>query len=112
MTAFYLTTPIYYANDVPHIGHAYTTIAAYAIARYQRLRGRDVFLLTGTDEHGVNIQRIAADRGITPQQQVDGVATAFQSLWTQLDISYERFIRTTERAHRRAVLELWRRLTA
>ena len=112
MTAYYLTTPIYYANDVPHIGHAYTTIAADAIARYQRLLGHDVFLLTGTDEHGVNIERIAAQRGLTPQQQVDGVAAAFHGLWAQLDITYDRFIRTTDHAHRRAVLELWQRLQA
>jgi methionyl-tRNA synthetase len=112
MTAYYLTTPIYYANDLPHIGHAYTTIAADAIARYQRLLGHDVFLLTGTDEHGVNIERIAAQRGLTPQQQVDGVAAAFHGLWAQLDITYDRFIRTTDHAHRRAVLELWQRLQA
>jgi methionyl-tRNA synthetase len=112
VTAYYLTTPIYYANDVPHIGHAYTTIAADAVARYHRLRGRDVFLLTGTDEHGVNIERIAAERGITPQRQVDGVASAFAELWTALDIRYDRFIRTTESAHRRAVLALWQRLQA
>src|ERR1700682_6227136 len=103
----YLTTPIYYANDVPHIGHAYTTIAADAIARHQRLHGRDVFLLTGTDEHGVNIERIAADRGLTPHQHVDRVATTFRELWAKLDITYDRFIRTTEDAHRRAALELW-----
>jgi methionyl-tRNA synthetase len=112
MTAYYLTTPIYYANDVPHIGHAYTTIAADAVARYHRLQGRDVFLLTGTDEHGVNIERIAAARGVTPQQHVDGLAAAFRELWSQLDISYDRFIRTTEPAHRRAALALWRRLQA
>ena len=112
MTAYYLTTPIYYANDVPHIGHAYTTIAADAVARYYRLHGRDVFLLTGTDEHGVNIERIAAERGLTPQQHVDGLAASFRDLWAQLDISYDRFVRTTEPAHRRAALELWRRLQA
>jgi methionyl-tRNA synthetase len=112
MTAYYLTTPIYYANDVPHIGHAYTTIAADAIARYQRQRGRDVFFLTGTDEHGVNIERVAAQRGLTPEQQVDGVAASFKAQWAQLDITYDRFIRTTEPAHRRAVLELWQRLQA
>ncbi|MDQ6673817.1 MAG: methionine--tRNA ligase, partial [Chloroflexota bacterium] len=112
MTAYYLTTPIYYANDVPHIGHAYTTIAADAVARYYRLQGRDVFLLTGTDEHGVNIERVAAARGLTPQQHVDRVATSFRDLWSQLDITYDRFIRTTEPAHQRAALELWRRLQA
>jgi methionyl-tRNA synthetase len=112
MTPYYLTTPIYYANDVPHVGHAYTTIAADVIARYQRLHGRDVFLLTGTDEHGINIERIAAQRALTPQQQVDEVAAAFHDLWAQLDIQYDRFIRTTEPAHRHAVLELWQRLRA
>ena len=81
MTTRYFTTPIYYANDVPHIGHAYTTIAADAIARYHRQQGHDTFLLTGTDEHGINIERIAAERGLTPQQQVDDVASAFQDLW-------------------------------
>ncbi len=106
MTAYYLTTPIYYANDAPHIGHAYATVAADAIARYQRLHGRDVFLLTGTDEHGVNIERIAAQRGITPKEQVDGIAASFRELWSQLD----GFVRTTDPAHRRAVLELWQRL--
>jgi methionyl-tRNA synthetase len=112
VTSYYLTTPIYYANDVPHIGHAYTTIAADAVARYHRLRGNDVFLLTGTDEHGVNIERIAAERGLTPQAQVDAVAAAFAELWADLDISYDRFIRTTEAAHSRAVLGLWERLRA
>jgi methionyl-tRNA synthetase len=112
VTAYYLTTPIYYANDVPHIGHAYTTIAADTVARYRRLRGDDVFLLTGTDEHGVNIERLAAERHVTPQAQVDAVAANFTDLWAQLDISYDRFIRTTEQAHRRAVLALWERLRA
>jgi methionyl-tRNA synthetase len=107
---FYLTTPIYYANDVPHIGHAYTTIAADAIARYQRQQGRAVFLLTGTDEHGVNIERIAAQNGGSPTEHVDRVAGAFKQLWHQLDIGYDRFIRTTEPAHHRAALALWQRL--
>ena len=110
MTAYYQTTPIYYANDVPHIGHAYTTIAADAVARFRRLQGQDVFLLTGTDEHGVNIERIAAERGLSPQQHVDRLAASFRDLWAQLDISYDRFVRTTEPAHERAALELWRRL--
>jgi methionyl-tRNA synthetase len=112
VTAYYLTTPIYYANDVPHIGHAYTTIAADAVARYHRLRRRDVFLLTGTDEHGVNIERIAADCGLLPQQHVDGVAAVFRDLWAQLDIGYDRFVRTTEPAHQSAALALWQRLQA
>ncbi|HYW87529.1 MAG TPA: methionine--tRNA ligase [Chloroflexota bacterium] len=106
----YLTTPIYYANDVPHIGHAYTTIAADAVARYHRLGGRRVFLLTGTDEHGINIERIAARRGLSPRQHVDEIAGAFQALWSRLDIQYDRFIRTTEPDHIRTALDLWRRL--
>jgi methionyl-tRNA synthetase len=112
MSSYYLTTPIYYANDLPHIGHAYTTVVADAIARYQRLQGHDVFLLTGTDEHGVNIERIAATSGGSASQHVDHVAHVFGELWGQLDISYDRFIRTTEAAHRRAVLALWQRLQA
>jgi methionyl-tRNA synthetase len=110
--SYYITTPIYYANDVPHIGHAYTTIAADAIARYQRLNGRDVFLLTGTDEHGVNIERIAASQGITAHAHVDRLAAQFSDLWSQLDISHDRFIRTTEPAHHRAALALWERIRA
>jgi methionyl-tRNA synthetase len=112
MSGYYLTTPIYYANALPHIGHAYTTLAADAIARYHRAHGRDVFLLTGTDEHGINIERLATSRGITPQEHVEGIAHAFDALWKQLDIRYDRFIRTTEAAHRRAVLDLWSRLEA
>lgn len=110
MPSYYLTTPIYYANDLPHVGHAYTTIAADAIARYHRLREEEVFLLTGTDEHGVNIERVAANRGLSPSEHVDNIASAFRELWSSLDIRYDRFVRTTEPAHRRAVLALWDRL--
>ncbi|MBV8714180.1 MAG: methionine--tRNA ligase [Chloroflexi bacterium] len=110
MESFYLTTPIYYANDLPHIGHAYTTIAADSIARYQRQQGREVFLLTGTDEHGVNIERIAARNGGSATDHVDRIANSFKQLWQQLDIGYDRFIRTTEPAHHRAALALWQRL--
>lgn len=109
-STYYLTSPIYYANDLPHIGHAYATVAADAIARYQRGQGRDVFFLTGTDEHGVNIARVAASRGLTAVQHVDRVADAFRDLWARLDITHDRFIRTTEAAHRRAVLDFWERL--
>lgn len=112
MSSYYLTTPIYYANDVPHIGHAYTTIAADAIARYQRQRGRDVFLLTGTDEHGVNIERIAAAGDGSATAHVDRVAATFRTLWSELDVTYDRFIRTTEPAHHRAAEALWQRLQA
>ena len=108
--AYYITTPIYYVNGAPHIGNAYTTIAADAIARYHRQQGRDVFFLTGTDEHGINNERAARARGLTPQQHVDELAAAFNALWDTLGISYDRFIRTTEEQHKRGALEFWRRL--
>ncbi len=105
--SLYLTTPIYYVNDVPHVGHAYTTIAADVLTRARRLRGRDAFMLTGTDEHGQNIERIARERGIPEQQQCDEIAARFRSLWERLDIRYDGFIRTTDALHRRGVLALW-----
>jgi methionyl-tRNA synthetase len=108
----YLTTPIYYVNDLPHVGHAYTTLAADAVARYWRLQGRSVFLLTGTDEHGINIQRAAERRGVSPQEHVDEISAAFKALWQQLDIQYDRFIRTTDADHKQTALDLWRRLQA
>ena len=84
---FYITTPIYYVNDVPHIGHAYTTVAADVLARYWRLRGRDVFFLTGLDEHGQKVQQAAAKAGIDPQVHCDKLAPQFQTLWERLNIS-------------------------
>jgi methionyl-tRNA synthetase len=105
-----ITTPIYYVNDVPHVGHAYTTIAADALRRARKLQGHDVFLLTGTDEHGQNIERIARERGIPEQQHCDEIAGVFRGLWERLDIGYDRFVRTTEEIHRRGVLKLWERL--
>ena len=107
---YYLTPPIYYVNDVPHVGHAYTTIAADAVTRARRLRGREAFLLTGTDEHGQNIERIARERGVTPQEHCDAIAARFRSLWQQYDIRYDRFIRTTDDVHKRGVLAFWERL--
>jgi methionyl-tRNA synthetase len=107
---FLVTTPIYYVNDVPHVGHAYTTIAADALTRARRLAGHDVFFLTGTDEHGQNIERIARERGVPEQQHCDEIAAVFRRLWERLDVRYDRFIRTTETEHRRGVLELWARL--
>ena len=104
---FYVTTPIYYVNDVPHIGHAYTTVAADVLARYQRLSGREVFFLTGTDEHGQKIEQAAAARGESPRQLADRVMTRFAELWQRLAISHDRFIRTTEPAHYRAVQHLF-----
>jgi methionyl-tRNA synthetase len=109
---YLITTPIYYVNSVPHVGHAYTTIAADTLARARRLAGHDVFFLTGTDEHGQNIERIARERGIPEQQHCDEIAAEFRSLWDVLDVRYDRFIRTTEDEHRRGVLKLWARLRA
>lgn len=106
----YITTPIYYVNGTPHIGSAYTTIAADAIARYYRLQGRSVFFLTGTDEHGIKNERAARARGVTPQQHADGIADTFKALWRTLGISHDRFIRTTEAQHRRGAIVFWVRL--
>jgi methionyl-tRNA synthetase len=97
---FYLTTPIYYVNDVPHIGHAYTTIAADVLARYKRLAGYEVFFLTGTDEHGIKIERAARDRGVSPQEWTDTVSDHFRRLWERLNISYDDFIRTSQPRHK------------
>lgn len=96
---FYITTPIYYVNDVPHIGHAYTTIAADVLARYWRLRGREVFFLTGLDEHGQKVQQAAAKAGIDPQAHCDRLAPQFTNLWQRLNISNDAFIRTTDSWH-------------
>ncbi len=103
---FYITTPIYYVNDVPHIGHAYTTIAADVIARYRRLAGDDVFFLTGTDEHGQKVQQAAQEAGRTPQQHVDDLYPRFKDLWTRFNISNTDFIRTTEERHKKIVREI------
>ena len=97
---FYLTTPIYYVNDVPHIGHAYTTIAADVLARYKRLAGYEVFFLTGTDEHGIKIERSARERGVSPQEWTDTISEHFRHLWAQLNISYDDFIRTSQPRHK------------
>ncbi len=100
---FYITTPIYYVNDVPHIGHAYTTIAADILARYKRLEGFEVFFLTGTDEHGQKVERAAEERGIDPKVHCDEMVIRFQSLWKRLNISNNDFIRTTEERHKKVV---------
>ncbi len=101
--SFYITTPIYYVNDVPHIGHAYTTVATDVLARYWRLRGKDVFFLTGLDEHGQKVQQAAAKAGIDPQAHCDKLAPQFQSLWKRLNISNDAFIRTTDTGHKSVV---------
>src|SRR4029078_616549 len=103
MSRFYVTTPIYYVNDVPHIGHAYTTVAGDVLTRWRRLWGDDVFYLPGPDEHGLKVQRAAEARGVTPKELVDETAAAFRSTWDLLDIAYDDFIRTTEPRHYTAV---------
>ena len=99
MKPFYITTPIYYVNDKPHIGHAYTTILADVLARHYRNIGRDVFLLTGLDEHGQKVQQAAESRNINPKQHCDEMAPRFLKVWDKLHISYDDFIRTTEKRH-------------
>lgn len=107
---YYITTPIYYVNDVPHIGHAYTSIAADVCARFMRLLGHDVFLLTGTDEHGQKVENSALKRGIPPQQFCNTNAQNFNNLMHLLNISNDDFIRTTEVRHKKAVHYFWQQL--
>lgn len=109
---FYLTTPIYYPSGNLHIGHAYTTVAGDAMARYKRLRGYDVMYLTGTDEHGQKIQEKAEKKGVSPQQYVDEIVAGIQVLWKKLDISYDDFIRTTEERHKKVVAQIFEQLLA
>lgn len=109
---FYITTPIYYVNDLPHIGHLYTTIVADVAARFHRRRGDEVYFLTGTDEHGQKIERAAAANGVTPRQLADRVVSRYHEWWTTLSISHDDFIRTTDERHERGVLELIRRIDA
>lgn len=107
---FYITTPIYYVNDVPHIGHAYTTIAADTLARYHRLKGEAVFFLTGTDEHGQKVEKAAQERGLTPKAHADSMTVNFQRLWKKLEIANDAFIRTTDKEHAAVVQELLQKL--
>jgi methionyl-tRNA synthetase len=107
---FYVTTPIYYVNDVPHIGHAYTTIIADALARFQKLSGKDVFFLTGTDEHGQKIEKAAAEKGMTPLALADSVVGRARDLWQALDIQYDFFIRTSMDFHEKGVQKLFQAL--
>ncbi len=109
---FYLTTPIYYVNARPHIGHAYTTIVADVLARRHRLLGDDTYFLTGTDEHGQKIERSAAAAGIPPQQFADEVSQSFSDLWKRMGITNDQFIRTTDEAHKRGVQKLFTTLHA
>ncbi|MBF0328571.1 MAG: methionine--tRNA ligase [Nitrospirae bacterium] len=103
---FYVTTPIYYVNDIPHIGHAYTTIAADILARYNRMKGSDVFFLTGTDEHGQKVEKAAKDRGMTPKEHSDLMVKNFNELWGKLNIINDAFIRTTDSEHKKIVQEI------
>jgi len=103
---FYITTPIYYPNDVPHIGHAYNAVATDFIARYHRLRGEEVFHLTGTDEHGLKLQRAAEAAGLDPLQWVDEMEPKWREVWARLDIAYDDYIRTTQERHERVVAKL------
>jgi len=107
---FYLTTPIYYVNARPHIGHAYTTIVADVLARRHRLLGDDTFFLTGTDEHGQKIERSAAAAGIAPQQFTDQVSVQFRNLWDRMGLTYDRYIRTTDEKHKRGAQKLFAEL--
>ena len=109
-TPFYITTPIYYVNDVPHLGHAYTTIVADALARFHRMRGDDTRFLTGTDEHGQKVEEAATKRGLTPQQLVDQVAPRFDEAWKTLGIAdYDSSARPTPK-HKLVVASLWKRI--
>jgi methionyl-tRNA synthetase len=109
---FYITTPIYYVNAPPHLGTFYATVVADALARYQRASGRQTFFLTGTDEHGQKIERMASERGQDPKTYCDAVAATFKASWQRAEISYDRFIRTTDDDHRAAVEDMWRRMAA
>ena len=103
---FYLTTPLYYVNDDPHLGHAYTTILADVISRYRKMMGDDVFLLTGTDEHGQKVQQAAEKRGVEPNVHVDEFVQRYEKIWEKLNIDYSDFIRTTEKRHTDRVKDL------
>lgn len=107
---FYITTPIYYPSGNPHIGHCYTTVACDSIARYKRMQGYDVMFLTGTDEHGQKIEEKAAAMGITPKQYVDDIVKIFKNLWSYMNISYDRYIRTTDEYHVEAVQKIFKAL--
>src|SRR5699024_5224727 len=107
---FYVTTPIYYPSGRLHIGNAYTTIACDVLARYKRLQGYDVFFLTGTDEHGLKIEQKAKKMGITPQEYVDQMAADIKQLWKKLEITNDKFIRTTDDYHEAAVQQIFEKL--
>ncbi len=107
---YYITTPIYYPSGNPHIGHCYTTVACDSIARYRRMQGYDVMFLTGTDEHGLKIEQKAAEAGITPKEYVDNIVEIFKKLWSYMNISYDRYIRTTDEYHVETVQKIFKEL--
>ena len=109
---FYITTPIYYVNAVPHLGTFYTTTVADALARYHRARGHKTYFLTGTDEHGQKIERLAQELGVSPKAYCDGIVAKFKETWERMEMSHDRFIRTTDPDHRASVESMWQRLTA
>ena len=112
MGRFYVTTPIYYVNDVPHLGTAYTTVVADALRRFHLLVGDETFMLTGTDEHGLKIERVAKEEGIGPKEYSDRMALRFREAWPKLDVAFDRFIRTTDPDHEAFVKDLWRKIEA
>lgn len=107
---FYITTPIYYPSGNPHIGHCYTTVACDSIARFRRMQGKDVIFLTGTDEHGLKIEQKAAEKGVTPKEYVDEIVAVFKDLWSYMNISYDRYIRTTDDYHVETVQKIFKEL--
>ena len=110
MPPYYLTTPIYYVNDAPHVGTAYTTVNADALARWHRLLGDDVYFMTGNDEHGAKIVEAAEQHGMTPQQWTDITSDRFMEAWDRLNISYDDYIRTTEPRHHAVVQQFLQRI--
>src|SRR5438270_9480199 len=108
----YLTTPIYYVSDVPHLGHAYTTVVTDALARYHRMRGRPTRFLTGTDEHGQKIERMAAESGVPVREYAEKISDVYRAAWKALGITNDAFIRTTDSYHEETVADLWKRMEA
>ncbi|WP_286806475.1 methionine--tRNA ligase [Acetobacterium sp. MES1] len=107
---FYITTPIYYPSGNLHIGHTYTTVAADTITRFKKLQGYDTYFLTGTDEHGQKIEKVAAEAGVAPQAYVDGIVTGIKNLWDTMNISYDQFIRTTDPEHEKTIQRIFKKL--
>ena len=107
---YYITTPIYYVNDKPHLGHAYTTVACDVLARFKRLDGYNVKFLTGTDEHGLKVFQAAEKKGITPQEMVDNLSVTFREMNDLMGISNDQFIRTTDEAHKLSAQAIWQKM--